>query len=288
MKNNVPLVSVYIPTHNRSELLLRAINSVLAQTYPKIEILICSDASTDNTDQMMADLMKEHCNIYFFKNEVAKGACAARNVCIKAASGEYITGLDDDDIFHPQRVEILQALYSHDDAFICSILSEKDLGLTNELVLFPIIPKVHRTEAITLDDVLFDNVIGNQVFTELDKLKAIGGFCEEMPAWQDYDTWVRLMVKYGAGRKVRTALYIADIDRTRTRITNSSRRVLGCNKFYQRYMPLMTTLQLKNARLRQAIYANQKLSVMALCRNINIKGFKNWLRAVALKLGHKF
>ncbi|WP_353889972.1 glycosyltransferase family 2 protein [Escherichia coli] len=53
---NEPLVSVYMPTHNRSELLARAIKSVITQSYSNIELIICDDGSTDNTYDVVKNL----------------------------------------------------------------------------------------------------------------------------------------------------------------------------------------------------------------------------------------
>ena len=54
----------------------------------------------------------EHDNIIFLENKKSLGACTSRNNCIKKANGKFITGLDDDDLFHPDRIRILMENYN--------------------------------------------------------------------------------------------------------------------------------------------------------------------------------
>jgi len=288
VKSNKPLVSVYIPTHNRSTLLIQAIESVLAQTYSNIEIIVCSDGSTDNTDQVMQDYCQKYSNIKYLKNIIAKGACFSRNRCIEEAEGEYITGLDDDDLFHPNRIEIFVKLYNNDDAFLCSSIILKPLSKFKGFSLFKTKTNQLKCIKITLDDILFENIVGNQIFIPIKKLKSVNGFSEDMPAWQDYDTWVKLMVKYGNARKIEYDLYVADDEPQRARITNSNRRIDGCLKFYEKYDHLLNEKNKRNAHLRKAIFSNTKLPFIELVKYFNIEGGRNWLRAVVIKLGHKF
>ena len=90
--SNKPLISVIIPSYNREKLIVKAINSVLNQTFTDFEILIIDDASTDNTKQVIHDLNLE--NIRYFRLEKNGGQCIARNFGIKQAKGEYIAFLD--------------------------------------------------------------------------------------------------------------------------------------------------------------------------------------------------
>lgn len=98
------LVSVYIPTRNRSELLERAIDSVLDQSQDDLEIIVGDDASTDRTPELLARYARAHKNIVFLRNDKPASACNSRNKAISAARGTFITGLDDDDEFLPDQV----------------------------------------------------------------------------------------------------------------------------------------------------------------------------------------
>ncbi|WP_448552147.1 glycosyltransferase family 2 protein [Thalassotalea montiporae] len=285
--SSTPLVSVYIPTHNRSALLERALESVLKQTYNNIEILVCSDGSSDNTDDMMAEYCNKYSNIRYFKHEHPKGACAARNTCINNSHGKFCTGLDDDDVFHPQRIQHMVDAITDEDAFVCTSLLQWDLNIKSTAEFCQKSILTTTTSKVTLEQLLLDNIVGNQILATKDKFQAINGFCEDMPAWQDYDTWVRMLLKHGNARKIMEPLYVADIDRTRERITSSSKRMRGCEKFYDRYWHLMNKQQRKNANLRKAIFVNKKLPWLTLFELFNLGDVKNWLRALAIKLGAK-
>ena len=79
------MISVVIPTHNRGDLIGRAIESVLNQTYKDIEIVIVSDGSTDNTEEVVKKYQKKYNNIQLIAVHPNKGANNARNEGVKAA-----------------------------------------------------------------------------------------------------------------------------------------------------------------------------------------------------------
>ncbi len=91
-----------IPTHNRAALVTEAINSVLAQTFQDFELIVVDDGSTDNT----RDVLKRYTDnrIHYIYQENQRRS-EAQNTGIKAASGEYIAFLDDDDLWLPHKLE---------------------------------------------------------------------------------------------------------------------------------------------------------------------------------------
>lgn len=102
------LVSVVIPTYKRSEKLQRAVNSVLMQTYRKIEVLVVSDNEPD--DDFTAEAKRKIESIgdpraKLILQEHHKNGAAARNAGIRAAKGEYIAFLDDDDYWEKEKID---------------------------------------------------------------------------------------------------------------------------------------------------------------------------------------
>ena len=97
VEDDLPVVSVYMPTKNRRVLLQRAIESVYVQTYTNIELIICDDGSSDDTPAYLNSLQTNGVvkHIKVLTNPISKGACNARNQAIKSARGFFITGLDD-------------------------------------------------------------------------------------------------------------------------------------------------------------------------------------------------
>ena len=98
MANN-PLISVLIPTYNNGKYIKQAIESVYAQSYDNIEIIVIDDGSTDNTKEVL----KRYKNIKYFYIE-HKGIPFARNVALEKAKGEYIAFLDSDDYWLPEKL----------------------------------------------------------------------------------------------------------------------------------------------------------------------------------------
>lgn len=98
-----PLVSVIIPAYNQAEFLAETIQSVLNQTYRNFEIIVVNDASTDNTDEVMAQLKDQR--LKYIVHEKNQRLSAARNTGINASKGEILFLLDADDLFHPEKLE---------------------------------------------------------------------------------------------------------------------------------------------------------------------------------------
>lgn len=91
------MISVIMSTHNRSNTLKRAIDSILNQTYTDYEFIICNDNSSDNTNEILAYYESEYNNIKVITNEINLGLQKSLNKCIKESSGQYIARMDDDD-----------------------------------------------------------------------------------------------------------------------------------------------------------------------------------------------
>lgn len=98
------LISCITPTFNRAQLLKKAIESTIAQTYPNWEMIIVDDGSNDNTEEVATECVMQDERIKYFKNP-GKGANAARNFGIRQAQGEWIAFLDDDVENVPERFE---------------------------------------------------------------------------------------------------------------------------------------------------------------------------------------
>jgi len=96
----MPTVSVIIPTYNRASLVVKAVDSVLAQTYKDYELIVVDDGSTDNTEQCLKRYGNDIKYIYQHNGGVNK----ARNTGIDAASGQYIALLDNDDLWREDKL----------------------------------------------------------------------------------------------------------------------------------------------------------------------------------------
>jgi len=99
------LISIITPTYNSQRFIESAIKSVLAQTYKNWEMIIIDDASTDGSYEIIKSFSTKDERIQFIKLDLNQGSAFARNKGIKEASGRYISFLDSDDLWMPEKLE---------------------------------------------------------------------------------------------------------------------------------------------------------------------------------------
>ena len=95
--NNLPLVSIGIPTYNRAHSLSRALESALAQDYGNLEIVISDNASTDDTQAICEQFAQQNARVRYVRQPVNRGAVANFNAALQQARGEFFMWLSDDD-----------------------------------------------------------------------------------------------------------------------------------------------------------------------------------------------
>ncbi len=100
---STPKVSVVIPTYNGAEFLGEAIQSVLCQTYQDFEIIVVNDASPDATDEVVRQFNDPR--LSYIKHEQNRGVANARKTGVMRSQGEIIAHLDQDDYFHPEKLQ---------------------------------------------------------------------------------------------------------------------------------------------------------------------------------------
>lgn len=100
---NKETVSIILPTFNRAEYLNRSVDSVIAQSYSKWELLIIDDGSNDNTKEILKPYLVRFPNIKYFYHS-NRGAALSMNKGIKSSSGEFITFLGSDDKYLPNHL----------------------------------------------------------------------------------------------------------------------------------------------------------------------------------------
>ncbi len=185
------LVSVIIPTYNRRELLKRAIQSVLNQTFSKYSLTIIDDGSTDQTDKILKEFKGN--KIHYFRQE-HKGVSAARNLGIKEARGEFIAFLDSDDAWHPKKLEVqLEFFRKHPEAMIAQTEEE---WIRDGRPLKP--QKKHKQHSgnIYRECLPLCIVSPSAVMMRREIFETVGPFDERLPACEDYDMWLRIAARY--------------------------------------------------------------------------------------------
>ncbi|MGF0071743.1 glycosyltransferase family 2 protein [Streptococcus orisratti] len=100
-----PLVSVIIPMYNASSFIEETIQTVLQQTYSNIEIIVVDDCSTDASYDVVSQLCQQHENISLLQNRKNSGVGFSRNAGVRHAKGRFISFLDADDLWLPDKLE---------------------------------------------------------------------------------------------------------------------------------------------------------------------------------------
>jgi len=154
----VEKVSVVITSYNRENMIIRAIESVVNQSYKNIEIIIIDDHSKDNTKDIVNNYINENnfSNIVFLINEQNMGANYSRNRGVKISTGKYISFLDDDDEYLPTKN--LMKKYNDKVIVYCGFLMYDSKGRLYAKTKF-------KYEGNILDKLLEDNFLGNPIGT---------------------------------------------------------------------------------------------------------------------------
>ena len=186
--NKQPLVSVYITTCNRSTLLIRAIDSVLKQTYKNIELIIVNDNSIDNTRKILESLQLQNKNIKILHKKNKIGACEARNAAILHAKGEFVTGLDDDDYYNNvSRLENFVKFWFEERKYSKKVLFDDVKVKTRFGIIYR-----KRINLVTNQNLRTSNSVGSQIFALRKTYIDCGLFDPLMPMWQDWDICYRI------------------------------------------------------------------------------------------------
>ncbi|MEG0022448.1 MAG: glycosyltransferase, partial [Bacilli bacterium] len=208
--------TVYIPTFNRLELLQRAVESVCNQTYKNLEIIVVDDCSTDGTQEYLVKLSKEDERVHYFLKEKNSGACVSRNIAIENAKGEFITGLDDDDYFLKDRIQIF---VENKDKLENYEFLYSNYYIKNNEGLQDFRSNRFKPNEIKSKDLLSINYVNNQIFTLTSRLRKIG-FNESLPAWQDLFTWYSFLENNKKALMIDEKSYVMDISHDFERISN--------------------------------------------------------------------
>lgn len=185
-------ISVIIPTHNRSDLLTNAIQSVVNQTYKDIEIVVVDDASTCNNQAIIDSF---NMSIIYHRFETNQGGNICRNKGVELANGQYVAYLDDDDTWHEQKLEKQLSTMQQSDASLC--YTGKNIITVDENL-----KEIHRRYSFAKPkyeslqkSIMQKNFIGttSSIMVQKDKFLEMGGFDVAMPALQDYEFYLRFI-----------------------------------------------------------------------------------------------
>ncbi len=195
MDEDLPLVGVVIPNFNYSKYLPEAIDSVLAQTYPNIEIIVVDDGSTDNS----IDILQNYDGKIRVIQQTNSGVSVARNRGVSESRGRFIAFLDADDSWLPRKIERQIERFS----------TEKDLGLVhvgvNETDAVGNTLKIRRDGmegAISHELLLLRSAVlggGSGLMVPRDVYDEVGGFDPKLSTSADWELFYRIASRYPIG-----------------------------------------------------------------------------------------
>lgn len=184
-----PTVSVVIPTHNTANFITAALDSVFAQTYQDLEVIVVDDASTDDTETRIQAYGER---VLYIKQSHA-GSAVARNRGVLAAQGKYIAFLDSDDLWLPTKLEKQIALAEKRPE---AVLIYSDFNRTEdpgEELVSGLARRKHRQIGEEFHSLLRDNFLHtSSVLARRDALAEAGMFDPKLINAQDWDLWIRL------------------------------------------------------------------------------------------------
>lgn len=191
---NGPLVSVICLCHNQGRFVIESLESVTAQTYPNIQLIVVDDASNDDSKGKIKKFLSTRPQLQFVSHDSNVGHCAAFNSGYALARGEFVIDLAADDILLPGRIENgVREFQKRDDSFGVQygdafIIDElgKQLGMHSDR--FP--SKVAPEGDIYVDLVSRYFVCGTSMMMRRQVIDSLGGFDETL-AYEDFDLWIR-------------------------------------------------------------------------------------------------
>jgi len=188
------LISCIIPTFNRSDLVVRAVKSVLSQKWSNWELIIVDDGSTDDTERALHRFLVPA--VRYEKQDHA-GVSAARNRGIDLAQGNWIAFLDSDDVWQPTKLtKQIEFLKRNPDYLICQ---SEEVWIRNGRRVNPM--KKHRK----FGGWIFDKCLPlcvispSAIMMRRELFDTVGIFDESLPACEDYDLWLRIAAQYPIG-----------------------------------------------------------------------------------------
>jgi len=184
----MPVISVIIPAYNAAKTILETIHSIQQQTFSDFEIIVINDGSADGTVELLGTIEEPRLKVFSYQNG---GLPVARNRGISHTTGEFITFIDADDLWTPDKLELqLAALQQHPEAGVAyswtSFINEKSEFLYAWEPLY--------YQGNVYPDLLLKNFIssGSNILVRRKFIELAGEFTPTLKSAEDWDYYVRL------------------------------------------------------------------------------------------------
>lgn len=187
-----PLVSVVLPTYNRADVLDRAIDSVLSQTYENIELVVVDDGSTDGTQDLLESIDDPRLEVVV--NEENRGQCDARNEGKAAANGSLLAYIDSDAVWRPRKLEEQVRAYrgSDDGDRDTVVFCVNEIHTKDRTVEVPDPDELTSTDDLFLDLIQGTFIDTSTLLVPTKLVEEVGGWDPKVDRLADWDLVLRL------------------------------------------------------------------------------------------------
>lgn len=200
---NQPLVSIICLCYNHARFLREALDSVLAQTYPRLEVIVVDDASTDHSVAIIQEYCARYAGITFVANAQNQGNCRAFNQGWRLAQGEYIIDFATDDVLLPHRVAEQVHQFQQLDGSYGVVYSDAELIDENSTKIGRFYRRLPHGELrpAPVSGYIYEQILRRYFISaptmmiKRTVLEALQGYDETL-AYEDFDFWVRSAKEY--------------------------------------------------------------------------------------------
>jgi len=194
---NKAKVDIIVPTYNRSDVILRALNSVIQQTYSNWRLWIVDDGSTDSTHQKISKWLNwlpfhQGKQVTYWKTS-NRGVSAARNFAIQKSDSEWVAFLDSDDEWIPNKLEVQIKMLQET---CLKVIHSNEIWIRNGVRVNP--KKIYEKSGRDFFERSLKFCLISPSCTVLHRsvLDQVGLFREDFPVCEDYDLWLRITSQY--------------------------------------------------------------------------------------------
>lgn len=261
----LPLVSIIIPCYNNKNVIFEAIDSALNQSYPRVEVIVVDDGSTDGSYEFVFDRILEGQNLRIVRQD-NQGPAAARNTGFTLSGGDYLVFLDADDILHPDYVESCYREYEKDPS-LNIVYCEAEL-FENKTGLWKLKPFSEST-ILLYNSIPVFAMLRSQVFQQ------IGKYDTQLKCSEDWELWIRLLQQFEGVYKIPKVLFYY-------RKRNEQNSITDQDKIYNFRHDSLLYIYTKH----QQLYRNSDLDMTNLLSAVVYKEryYNEWYRKLYYRL----
>ena len=256
-----PLVSVVVATYRRRDSLKRALASLFRQTYDNLEILLVDDNANPVWNRRIRRIAesgaaKSGCRVVYIRNGKNLGSAASRNAGIQAAKGRYVTFLDDDDVYLPDKIkrQLEPMLRERADYSITDLELYSEQGKLEERRVRRYLEKADwkNTDALLTCHLMYHMTGTDTLMFRTDYLRRIGGF-PPIDVGDEFYLMEEAILGGGRGMYVPGSQVRALVHRDTEGLSSRQGKIDGENALYERkkeYFPMLPSRAVRFIRMR--------------------------------------